>query len=121
LEEVLKLFDLPRSIGEYEGNEMIAGVGRFGPFVRHNNIFVSIPKTLNPLHITSEEAIRLIEEKRKKEAQKHIKSFAEEPGLEILNGRYGAYIAFNGTNYRIPKNAAPAELTLEDCRKIIKQ
>jgi len=119
LEEVLKLFDLPRTIGEYEGKEMIAGIGRFGPFVRHDNIFVSIPKTLNPIHITPEEAILLIEEKRKKEAQKHIKSFAEEPGLEILNGRFGAYISFNGTNYRIPKNAVPAALSLDDCKKIM--
>ena len=119
LEEVLKLFDLPRTIGEYEGKEMIAGIGRFGPFVRHDNIFVSIPKTLNPIHITPEEAILLIEEKRKKEAQKHIKSFAEEPGLEILNGRFGAYISFNGTNYRIPKNAVPTALSLDDCKKIM--
>ena len=119
LEEVLKLFDLPRLIGEYEGKEMTAGIGRFGPFVRHNNIFVSIPKTLSPMSITPEEAIQLIEEKRKKDSQRHIKSFAEEPGLEVLNGRFGAYIAFNGTNYRIPKNAIPAELSLEDCKKII--
>ena len=119
LEEVLKLFELPRTIGEYEGKEMTAGIGRFGPFVRHNNLFISIPKTLNPLSITSSEAIQLIEEKRKKEAQRHIKTFAEEPGLEILNGRFGAYITFNGANYRIPKTAVPAELTLEDCRKII--
>jgi DNA topoisomerase-1 len=119
LEEVLKLFDLPRTIGVYEGKDMTAGIGRFGPFIRHNNNFISIPKTLNPISITSDEAIKLIEEKRKKEAQRHIKSFDEEPGLEILNGRYGAYIAFNGTNYRIPKNVVPAELTLEECRKIV--
>ena len=119
LKEVLKLFDLPRTIGEYEGKEMMAGIGRFGPFVRHNNIFISIPKTLNPISITSEEAITLIEEKRKKEAQRHIKSFDEEPGLEILNGRYGAYIAFDGKNYRIPKNVVPAEMTLEECRKVV--
>ena len=120
LEEVLKLFDLPRSIGEYEGKEMTAAIGRFGPFIRHNNVFISIPKTLNPISITPDEAILLIEEKRKKETQRHIKSFAEEPGLEILNGRFGPYIAFNGKNYRIPKNAVPVELSLEDCKKIIK-
>jgi DNA topoisomerase-1 len=121
LEEVLKLFDLPRTIGEYEGKEMIAGVGRFGPFIRHNNVFISIPKTLNPLSITPEESIQLIEEKRGKEAQRHIKSFAEEPDLEVLNGRFGAYIAFEGINYRIPKTVVPAELTLEECRNIIAQ
>ena len=119
LEEALKLFDLPRTIGEFEGKEMVAGIGRFGPYVLHNNVFISIPKTLNPLSVTSEEAIRLIEEKRNKAAQRYIKKFAEEPGLEILNGRYGAYIAFNGANYRIPKNAVPANLTLDECRKII--
>ena len=119
LEEVMKLFDLPRTIGEYEGKEMTAGIGRFGPFVRHNNIYIAIPKNLNPMQITPEETIRLIEEKRKKQSQRHIKTFVEEPGLEILNGRYGAYISFNGKNYRIPKNVVPAEMTLEECRKII--
>ncbi|MDR0757884.1 MAG: type I DNA topoisomerase [Tannerella sp.] len=118
LEEVLKLFDLPRTVGEYEGDEMVAGIGRFGPFIRHCGKFVSMPKTLNPLTVTEEEAIQLIEEKRSKETQRHIKTFEGE-GIEILNGRYGAYIACNGKNYRIPKNASPEELTLEDCRKII--
>ncbi|MDR0795714.1 MAG: type I DNA topoisomerase [Tannerella sp.] len=119
LEEVLKLFDLPRLIGEFEGNEMTAGLGRFGPYIRHNSVFISIPKTLNPLSITPQEAIQLIEEKRQKESQRKIKTFDAEPGLEILNGRYGAYIAFNGTNYRIPKNRVAADLSLDDCRKII--
>jgi DNA topoisomerase I, bacterial len=120
LEEALKLFDLPRTIGEYEGSEMIAGIGRFGPFVRHNSSFISIPKTMNPLSITHEEAVELIEGKRKKEQDRHIKTFGEEPDLiEIINGRYGPYIASGGNNYRIPKGAEPASLTLEDCRKII--
>ncbi|MDR1602558.1 MAG: type I DNA topoisomerase [Tannerella sp.] len=118
LEETLKLFDLPRTIGEYEGDAMVAGIGRFGPFIRHSGKFISIPKTLNPLAITEEEAIQLIEEKRKKEMQRHIKSFEGE-GIEILNGRYGAYITHNGANYRIPKNTNPEKLTLDDCRKII--
>ena len=118
--EALKLFDLPRTIGEYEGSEMIAGIGRFGPFVRHNSSFISIPKTMNPLSITHEEAVELIEGKRKKEQDRHIKTFGEEPDLiEIINGRYGPYIASGGNNYRIPKGAEPASLTLEDCRKII--
>lgn len=119
LEEALKLFDLPRTVGEYESTEMVAGIGRFGPFIRHNGIFISIPKTLNPLSITPEEAIELIEGKRKKEQERHIKTFSEEPELEILNGRYGPYIAYKGNNYRIPKGAEPTSLTLEDCQKII--
>jgi len=119
LEEVLKLFELPRTIGKFEDKEMTAGIGRFGPFVKHNDEFISIPKTLNPLTIKPEEAIKLIEDKRVKLAQRQIKSFEEEPEMNILNGRYGAYIAFNGTNYRIPKNKVPAELTLQDCHEII--
>ena len=120
IDEALKLFDLPRTIGEYEGLEMVAGIGRFGPFIRHDNAFISIPKTMNPLSITSEEAIELIEGKRKKEQDRFIKTFGEGPELiEIINGRYGPYIAFNGNNYRIPKSTEPASLTLEDCRKII--
>lgn len=119
LEEALKLFDLPRTVGTFEGEEMVAAVGRFGPFIRHNGKFISIPKTLNPLSITEEEAIELIKDKRDKEAQRHIKNFAEEPGLEILNGRYGPYIAFNGKNFRIPKGTEAEKLTLEECKKII--
>jgi len=119
LEEVLKLFELPRTIGKFEDKEMTAGIGRFGPFVKHNDEFISIPKTLNPLTIKPEEAIKLIEDKRVKLAQRQIKSFEEEPEMNILNGRYGAYISFNGTNYRIPKNKVPAELTLQDCHEII--
>jgi DNA topoisomerase-1 len=118
LEETLKLFELPRVVGEYEGEELVAGIGRFGPFIRHRGKFISIPKTFNPLAITEEESIQLIEEKRKKEMQRHIKSFEGE-GIEILNGRYGAYIAHEGKNYRIPKNTDPGKLELEDCRKII--
>ena len=120
LQDALKLFDLPRVVGEFEGEEMIAGIGRFGPFVRHNNAFISIPATLNPLSITAEEAIGLIESKRQKEQKRHINIFGEEPEqIEVLNGRYGPYIAFKGNNYRIPKTAEPTSLTLEDCRRII--
>ncbi|MDL2209136.1 DNA topoisomerase I, partial [Parabacteroides sp. OttesenSCG-928-O15] len=103
LEEALKLFDLPRTVGEYNGKEVVAAVGRFGPFIRHDGKFVSIPKTLNPLSITLEESIALIEEKQQKEAQRFIKKFEEEPELEILNGRFGPYIAYKGKNYKIPR------------------
>ena len=120
LEEALKLFDLPRTIGEYEGKVMVAAVGRFGPFVRHDGKFISIPKDLNPLTITSEEAIALIEGKRKKDEQRFIKKFEEELDLEILNGRFGPYISYQGANYRLPKSISkPEELTLEECKKII--
>ncbi|MDR1746872.1 MAG: type I DNA topoisomerase [Tannerella sp.] len=119
LEEAMKLFDLPRTVGEFEGNEMIATIGRFGPYIRHDGKFTSIPKSLNPLTITEEEAIQLIEAKRNKEKQRFIKKFDEEPELEVLNGLYGAYIAYKGKNYRLPKGSNPAQLTLEECKKII--
>jgi DNA topoisomerase-1 len=119
LDEALKLFALPRMVGEYEDEDMIAGVGRFGPFIRHNGAYVSIPKTLNPLTITPEEAIDLIDGKRNKARERHIKVFREDAGMELLNGKFGPYIAYKGKNYRIPKNTDPASLTFNDCRKII--
>ena len=120
LEEALKLFDLPRTVGEYEGKVMVAAVGRFGPFIRHGGKFVSIPKDLNPLTITAEEAIALIEGKRVKDEQRFIKKFEEDPEMEILKGRFGPYISYQKANYRIPKTVTdPTILTLEDCKKII--
>ena len=120
LEEALKLFDLPRTVGEYEGKVMVAAVGRFGPFIRHDGKFVSIPKDLNPLTITAEEAIALIEGKRVKDEQRFIKKFEEDPEMEILKGRFGPYISYQKANYRIPKTVTdPTVLTLEDCKKII--
>ena len=120
LEEALKLFDLPRTVGEYEGKVMVAAVGRFGPFIRHDGKFVSIPKDLNPLTITAEEAIALIEGKRVKDEQRFIKKFEEDPEMEILKGRFGPYISYQKANYRIPKTVTdPTILTIEDCKKII--
>ena len=120
LEEALKLFDLPRTVGEYEVKVMVAAVGRFGPFIRHDGKFVSIPKDLNPLTITAEEAIALIEGKRVKDEQRFIKKFEEDPEMEILKGRFGPYISYQKANYRIPKMVTdPTILTLEDCKKII--
>jgi DNA topoisomerase I, bacterial len=120
LEEALKLFDLPRTIGEFEDSEMVAAIGRFGPFIRHAGKFVSIPKTLDPLSITEEEAIELIKEKREKEEKRNIKRFDEEPEMEILNGQFGPYIAYKGKNYRLPKSVTkPEELTFEECKKIV--
>ncbi|WP_280746717.1 type I DNA topoisomerase [Parabacteroides sp. PF5-9] len=120
LEEALKLFDLPRTVGDFEGKTVVAAIGRFGPFIRHDGKFISIPKQLNPLSITLEESIELIKEKRVKDEQRFLKKFDEEPEMEILNGRYGPYIAYKGANYKIPKSVKePQNLTLEEVRKII--
>ena len=122
LEEALNLFELPRTLGEYEGKTVVVGVGRFGPFIRHDGKFVSIPKTLDPLSISLDEAIALIQEKRTKDEQRHIKKFDEEPELEILNGRFGPYITYKGKNYKIPKSGyTPAEMTLEECLALVKE
>ncbi len=120
LEEALRLFDLPRTVGEYNGKVMVAAIGRFGPFIRYDGKFISIPKEMSPLTITPGEAIKLIEEKRLKDERRFVKKFDEEPEMEILNGRFGPYIAYKGKNYRIPKTVVmPEKLTLEECRTII--
>ena len=122
LEEALKLFELPRTVGEYEGKVVVAAIGRFGPFIRHDGKFVSIPKDKNPISITLAEAIELIQQKREKDENRFIKKFEEDPELEILNGRYGPYIAYKGKNYRIPKTGyTPAEMTLADCMKLVSE
>ena len=121
LEEALELFRLPRKLGEYEGEQIEVNTGRFGPYVRHAGKFVSIPKGEDPLDISFERAVELIQEKRDSEEKSHLKSFDEEPEMEVRTGRYGPYIVYKGKNYRIPKNKAAnaAELTLEECRKIV--
>lgn len=121
LEEALDLFKLPRELGAFEDKEVSVGAGRFGPYVKHDGKYISIPKGTDPMEITLEEAIDLIEKKRQAEKEKHIKSFAEEPELEILNGRYGPYIAYKKKNYHIPKEQEPKELTLEQCLELIKK
>ncbi|EGJ70657.1 DNA topoisomerase I [Bacteroides coprosuis DSM 18011] len=120
LEEALELFKLPRTVGEFEDSEVIIGAGRFGPYVRHDGKYVSIPKTMDPLKITLEESLELIKAKREEEAKRHIKSFEEEPELEVKNGRYGPYIAYKGKNYKIPKDIVPQDLSLEACLDIVK-
>ena len=121
LDEALELFKLPRTLGEYEGKTVVANTGRFGPYINHDKKFVSIPKGEDPLEISLERAIELILSKREAEEKSHLKTFDEEPELEIRAGRFGPYIAYKGKNYKIPKAQADraAELTLEECRKII--
>ena len=121
LDEALELFKLPRTLGEYEGKPVVANTGRFGPYINHDKKFVSIPKGEDPLEISLERAIELILSKREAEEKSHLKTFDEEPELEIRAGRFGPYIAYKGKNYKIPKAQAEhaAELTLEECRKII--
>ena len=123
LEEALKLFTLPRTLGTFEEKPVVVSSGRFGPYVHHDGKYASIPKDEDPLSITLDRAVEIIREKRQAEARRHLKSFDEEPGLEVLNGRFGPYIAFNGKNYRLPKETAAraADLTLEECRKIVEE
>ena len=121
LEEALKLFDLPRSVGEYEGKDMQVAVGRFGPYIRHDGKFISLPRGLDPYAVTEEEAVQLIEEKRKKDSEKTISIFGEgDEEIQVLNGRYGPYITYQKGNYKIPKGTDAATLTKEQCKEIIK-
>lgn len=121
LEEALELFRLPRTLGTFEDEDLVIGVGKYGPYVRHKGKFYSLAKSDDPLSIKSERAIEIIIEKRTQEENRNIKQFDEEPGLLILNGRYGPYISFNKKNYRIPKSRKPEELSLEECREIIEK
>ena len=117
LEDALKLFELPRPVGQYEGKELVASVGRFGPYIRFGSEFVSLKKGVDdPYTVTEERAIELIEEKRKKDREKIIKNF---DSLQILNGRFGPYISFEKENYRIPKDVDAASLTLEQAMDIV--
>ncbi len=120
LEEALKLFEFPRHIGEYEGADLTVAIGRYGPYVKFDGKFISIPKEYSPAHLTLDEAVALIEEKRREEANRIVKTFPEDESVQILNGRYGIYIACGKNNYKIPKTVAdPAALSLEECREII--
>ena len=123
LEEALELFRLPRSLGEYEGDDVTVGTGRYGNYVLHQKKFISIPSKTDPLSITLEEAIKLIEEKRNSEADRHLKTFEGEPDLEIMNGRFGPYLTYKEQNYRLSKEIQERakELTLEECMAIIQE
>ena len=120
LDEVLELFKLPRTLGELEGKTVTVGAGKFGPYIHYDKVYTSVPKTMDPLAITLEDAVALLKEKEDSDAKKHLKKFEEEPELEIMNGRYGPYIAYKGVNYKIPKTVKePESLTLEACQEII--
>ena len=121
LEEALELFRLPRTIGKFEGSNVTIGTGRFGPYVLHKKKYVSIPKDVDPLEITLEQAVALIEAEKKAEKQRHLKTFAEDAKLEVMNGRYGPYLAYDGKNYRLPKSMHDKvdAMTYEECMAII--
>ena len=121
LEEAMDLFKLPRVVGTYENQPVTIGTGRFGPYVLHKKKYVSLPKGCDPMTVTLDEAVKLIEEKRKEEVQRHLRKFDEDPKLEVLNGRYGPYIAYDGKNYRLPKNMheKAAQLSYEECMEIV--
>ena len=118
LDEALELFKLPRTVGSFEDKEIVAAVGRFGPYIRHDGKFASLKKEQDPLTITEEEAIELIHAKREADANKYIKTFDEDPEAFVLNGRYGPYIKFGKKNVKIPKDKKPEDLTYEECKEL---
>ena len=124
LEEALELFKLPRQVGDYEGSPVVIGAGRFGPYILHNKKYVSLPRTEDPLTVTIDTAISLIEQKRQADREKHIKQFDEDPNLELMKGRFGPYIAYDGKNYHIDKKlqeqALAGELSYAECMEIVK-
>ena len=120
LEEALILFKFPRKLGQYEDHEVAIGIGRFGPYIKHNNVYVSLKKGEDdPGTITLETAIQRIEEKREADRNRLIKAF--DNGVQVLNGRFGPYISYNKTNYKIPKTQKAEELTLEKCMELIEK
>lgn len=120
LADALKLFELPRDLGSFENETVTVAAGRFGPYIRHAGKFVSIPRTLSPLDITLDEAVELIKAKREADSKKLVKTFDEDPELQILNGRYGMYLSYKKNNYKLPKTVEdPAALTREECLAII--
>ncbi len=119
LEEVLKLFDFPRILGEFEGKEITVAVGRFGPYIRHDNKFYSLAKTDNPALVEYDRAVEIINEKRQKDLNNIILTFDQDPDMRVLNGRFGPYITYKKNNYKIPKGTEPSSLTYEACLAIM--
>jgi DNA topoisomerase-1 len=118
LEEAMELFKLPKKVGFFEDKDMTVAIGKFGPYIRHNSAFYSLPKGIDPLDVLEEQAIEIIQEKRKKDAERLIKVFDENPEVKILNGRWGPYIEFEKLNLKIPKDKDPLTLTFEDCKAL---
>ena len=123
LEEALELFQLPKKLGMYEGEPIIIGAGKYGPYVSHKGSYVSVPKGTDPMDLTFEQAVIMMHRKHQEEAERHLKSFEEDPELEVLNGRYGPYISYKGNNFRLPKNMHEKvnDLTYEACMEIINE
>ena len=121
LEEALELFKLPRDLGEYENKKVVVSIGRFGPYIRHDNKFVSLGKLDDPYEVSLSRALELIEAKRDKDDKAVINVFDEHPDLKVLNGRWGAYISYKKGNFKIPKKVDAQKLTFEDCMKIISE
>ena len=121
LDEALKLFDLPKDLGEFEEKTVSVGVGKFGPYIRHDNKYISIPKGIDPLAISLDEAIKLIEEKRDEDRRRVLRTFEEDPDLQLLNGRYGPYLSKAGKNYKLPRSKNTEQLSYEDCLAIIRE
>ena len=121
LDEALELFKLPRTLGNFEDTPIVIGAGRFGPYILHDKKYVSLPKTEDPLTITLDRAVELISEKREQEKQRHMQYFDEDPKMEVMNGRYGPYICYDGKNYRMPKalQSKAGQLTYEQCKQVI--
>ena len=121
LEEALELFALPRVVGVYEGEDVVVGIGKFGGYVRHGKSFASLGKSDDPYTVSYERSVELLEQQKAQAAAANVplKTFAEDKGLVVKNGRYGAYISYKNKNYRLPKGAKPENLTYEDCLKIV--
>jgi DNA topoisomerase-1 len=120
LEEALDLFKLPRTLGTFEEKPVVVGTGRFGAYVLHDKKYVSIPKDIDPVTLTLDQATQLILERRQSEQSNHIKAFAEDAELEVMNGRFGPYLKYQGTNYKIPRTIKdPSALTYEQCMEIV--
>ena len=123
LEEALELFQLPRKLGMYEGEPITIGAGKYGPYVSHKGSYVSVPKGVDPMEITFEQAVIMMHRKHQEEAERHLKAFEEDAELEVLNGRYGPYITYKGNNFRLPKNMHEhaKDLTYEECMEIVNE
>ncbi len=119
LEEALELFKLPKKIGVFEDKEMTVAIGKFGPYIRHNSMFYSLPKGIDPLDADEKLGIEIIENKRKADAEKLIKTFTEDEAMRIENGRWGPYIKFGKLNVKIPKGKEPEELSYADCKALV--